>query len=341
MNHQQRSLRVGAVAILCAVIFKLGMGGVFHPVAEFLARPTISSLLLYLETGRIVRFSPSPEEGILHFASESAVPVFEIPEEEAMPVFSAADAGTVSVRYSSTKRPDLAELMARPLTWDLASGEPTVLILHTHGTESYTKSKGEPYTESSAYRTLDKGYNMISVGDFLGAALESAGIGVVHDRSLHDYPSYNGSYASARKSIAGFLQEYPSIRLVLDLHRDASGDNQNQLKTAAMVDGQPSAQLMIVVGTNGSGLSHPKWEENLSLALKLYTQLERTSSGICRYISLRAQRFNQDQHPGALIIEVGGAGNSHAEALTATGVLAEAIVAMAKGVEISTSDSTS
>ena len=340
MNHQQRSLRVGAVAILCAVIFKLGMGGVFRPVAEFLAQPTISSLLIYLETGRIVRFSPSSEPVFL-FASESAAPIFEVPEEEAIPVFSAEDAAAVSVKYYGTKRADLEKLMTRPLTWELADQEPAVLILHTHGTESYTKAKGESYTESSSYRTLDEGHNMISVGDYLGAALESAGIGVIHDRSLHDYPSYNGSYASARKSIAAYLEEYPSIKLVLDLHRDASGDNKNQLKTSAMVDGKPSAQLMIVVGTNGSGLSHPKWEENLSLALKLYAQLERTSPGICRYISLRAQRFNQDQHTGALIVEVGGAGNSRAEALTATSVLAKAIIAMSKGVEIATSDSTS
>ena len=333
MNHQQRSLRTGAVVILCAVIFKLGMGGIFAPVVEFLTRPTISSLLIYLETGRIVRFSPSSEEVFL-FASESAVPVFEVPEEVAIPVFSAEDAAGVSMKYSGAKRADLADLMVRPLNWDLTDSEPRVLILHTHGTESYTKSKGEKYTESSAYRTLDEGYNMISVGDYLAEALESAGIGVVHDRSLHDYPSYNGSYSSARKSIAAYLKEYPTIQLVLDLHRDASGDNKNQLKTKATVDGVPSAQLMIVVGSNGSGLSHPNWEENLSLALKLYTQLERTSPGICRYISLRGQRFNQDQSTGALIIEVGGAGNSHAEALMATSVLARAVIAMAKGVEI-------
>lgn len=332
MNHQQRSLRVGAVAILCAVIFKLGMGGAFRPVVDFLTRPSIASMLIYLETGRIVRFSPSSEE-VLLFASESAAPVFER-AEEAIPVFSMEDAAAVSVKYFSAKKVNLEELMARPLTWNLASGEPTVLILHTHGTESYTKSKGESYKESSAYRTLDEGYNMISVGDYLAEALEEVGIGVIHDRSLHDYPSYNGSYSSARKSIAAYLKEYPSIQLVLDLHRDASGDNKNQLKTKATVNGMPSAQLMIVVGTNGSGLSHPQWEENLALALKLYTQLERTSPGICRYISLRSQRFNQDQSTGALIIEVGGAGNSHAEALTATSVLAEAVIAMAKGVEI-------
>ena len=333
MNHQQRSLRVGAVAIVCAIILKLGLGGFFRPVADFLTRPSISSLMIYLETGRIVRFSTS-SEGILLFASESAAPVFEMTEEAALPAFSTEDVAAISVKYFSTKKVNLEELMARPLVWDLAAEEPTVLILHTHGTESYTKSEGEAYTESSAYRTLDEGYNMISVGDYLTEALEEAGIGVVHDRSLHDYPSYNGSYSSARKSIAAYLEEYPSIRLVLDLHRDASGDNKNQLKTKATVDGVPSAQLMIVVGTNGSGLSHPKWEENLALALKLYTQLERTSPGICRYISLRAQRFNQDQSTGALIIEVGGAGNSHDEAITATSVLAEAVIAMAKGVEI-------
>ena len=333
MNHQQRSLRVGAVAILCAIIFRLGVGGFFRPLGEFLARPAISSLLIYLETGRYVRFSPSSEE-VLLFASESAAPVFDTVEEVAVPVFSTADAAVVNVKYYGTKRADLEELMTRPLSWDLTAEEPTVLILHTHGTESYTKSKGEQYQESSAYRTLDESYNMVSVGDFLTQALEVAGIGVIHDRTLHDYPSYNGSYASARKSIAAYLKEYPSIQLVLDLHRDASGDNKNQLKTKATVDGNPSAQLMIVVGTNGTGLKHPKWEENLSLAMKLYAQLERTSPGICRYISLRSQRFNQDQSTGALIIEVGGAGNSHAEAMTATSVLAEAVIAMAKGVEI-------
>ena len=334
MNHQQRSLRVGAAAVLCAVIIRLGAGGFFQPLGQFLARPAISSLLVYLETGRIVRFSPS-SEGILHFASESAVPVFEVPEEEpAVPVFSAEDAAAVSVKYYGSSRADLAELITRPLDWDLATGAPTVLILHTHGTESYTKQPGEDYQESSAYRTLDEGYNMISLGDHLAQTLESAGIGVVHDRGLHDYPSYNGSYGAARKSIAAYLEEYPSIQLVLDLHRDASGDNSNQLKTAAVVDGAASAQLMIVVGTGDSGLKHPNWEENLALALKLYGQLERTSPGICRYISLRAQRFNQDQHPGALIIEIGGAGNSHAEALTATSVLAQAVIAMAKGVAV-------
>ena len=332
MNHQTRCLRVGAAAILCAIIFRLGLGGIFQPIGEFLAQPTISSLLIYLETGRIVRFSTSSEE-IPLFAHESATPVFEEVPVETVPVFSAQDTALVTVKYYCSKNPDLEDLMGRPLDWNLASGEPAVLILHTHGTESYTKSPGEIYTESSEFRTLDEGYNMISLGDYLAQALEAAGIGVIHDRALHDYPSYSGSYSAARKSIAAYLEEYPSIQLVLDLHRDASGDNSNQLKTSATVEGVNSAQLMLVVGTDASGLSHPGWEENLSLALKLYAQLERNAPGICRYISLRSQRFNQDQHPGAMIVEIGGAGNSHAEAVTATSVLARAVIDMAKGVE--------
>ena len=332
MNHQNRSLRVGTAAILCAIIFRLGLGTIFQPIGDFLARPAISSLLIYLETGRIVRFSTSSEE-IPLFARESATPVFHNPEEETVPIFSAQDTALVTVKYYCTKNPDLEALMAKPLNWNLVGDTPTVLILHTHGTESYTKSPGESYTESSAFRTLDEGYNMISLGDYLARALEAAGIGVIHDRTLHDYPSYNGSYNAARKSIAAYLEAYPSIQLVLDLHRDASGDNDNQLKTSAMVDETKSAQLMLVVGTDSSGLSHPDWEKNLALALKLYAQLERNAPGICRYISLRSQRFNQDQHPGALIVEIGGAGNSHTEAVTATTVLAKAIVDMAKGVE--------
>ena len=333
MNHQKRCLRVSAAAILCALIFRLGLGGLFQPIEEFLARPTISSLVIYLETGRIVRFSTSSEE-IPLFARESATPIFDIPAET-VPVFSSQDMELVTVKYYCTKKPDLEKLMARPLNWNLLSEEPAVLILHTHGTESYTKSPGEQYKESSAYRTLDENYNMVSLGDYLAQALEAAGIRVIHDRTLHDYPSYSGSYNAARKSIASYLEEYPTIQLVLDLHRDASGDDRNQLKTSATVDGVKSAQLMLVVGTDASGLSHPDWEENLALALKLHTQLERTVPGICRYISLRSQRFNQDQHPNALIVEIGGAGNSHAEAVTATSVLAKAIIDMAKGVEIS------
>lgn len=233
----------------------------------------------------------------------------------------------------SGMKPDLETLLGRPLDWNLKSENPTVLILHTHATESYTKS-GERYTETAAFRTLSEGHNMLSIGDRVAEILSQQGISVIHDRELHDYPSYNGSYNHARKSIEYYLSRYPSIQLVLDLHRDASGDNDAQLRTLAQVSGEASAQLMLVVGTNAAGLHHPNWQENMALALKLHLQLERIAPGITRPINVRSQRFNQDLSPGALLIEVGAAGNTHAEALRAAEVLAEAIADLSKGAEV-------
>ena len=172
----------------------------------------------------------------------------------------------------------------------------------------------------------------MGVGDYLEELLETRyGIQVIHDRKTHDYPSYNGSYSNARKSIEKYLKKYPSICLVLDLHRDASGDLKNQMRTKATVNGQKSAQIMFVVGTNGAGQKHPDWKENLALALKLQVQMERHAKGICRDINLRSQRFNQDESTGALIVEVGAAGNTRKEALIAVEVLAQAIADLSNG----------
>ena len=337
MDHQQWSLRFGTSVIICALLLRLTATGFFQPVAELLTKPNIASFLVYLETGRIVRFSPSSE--VLEvFAYESAVPEFALwtipatqPEEETQPVFCTADVESVKFKNGSGLKYDKGALIEQPLQWDLTAAEPTVLILHTHTTESYTKVKGESYKETAAFRTLDEAYNMISVGDHLAQLLEAGGITVIHDREVHDYPSYSGSYNHARREMERHLKENPSICLVLDLHRDASGDTKNQMRTKATVGGKASAQIMFVVGTNGTGLKHPNWKENLALALKLQVQMERLAPGICRNINLRGQRFNQDKSSGALLVEVGAAGNTREEALTAVEVLARAILDLSHG----------
>lgn len=333
MDQYAKSLRLGAVAILGALLLRLAMGGAFQPAVEWLLKPNTQAFLLYLETGRIVRFSPSLEENP-NSDGESAAPLSGPDAQVFQPArpltFTAEDLERTDLVYYCAARPELERLLTQPLSWDLTAQGPSVLILHTHATESYTK-QGEDYLESSAYRTLDENYNMVSVGAALAEALEELGIGVVHDRSLHDYPSYNGSYDLSRKSMAAYLEKYPSIRLVLDLHRDASGDISNQLRTLATVEGRPSAQLMLVMGTDESGLSHPNWRENLALGLKLQARLEEIAPGITRPTVLRSQRFNQDMGPGVLLIEVGAAGNSHSEALAAVEVLARAIGDLAQG----------
>jgi stage II sporulation protein P len=173
---------------------------------------------------------------------------------------------------------------------------------------------------------------MISVGAHLARLLEAGGIRVIQDTAIHDAYSYSQAYFNSRKSMEDYLKEYPSIRLVLDLHRDAIEDaGGNQIAQTVFSNGTVLAPLMLVVGTNYGGYIHPEWRENLALALKLQTQLEGICPGICRDISLRSDRFNQDLSTGALLVEVGASGNTREQALRAVEMLAQGILSLAHG----------
>ena len=249
------------------------------------------------------------------------------------PLLEAGDERFIHLQYGSdcAYRPDEAALLFRSLDCNLLGDEPTVLILHTHASECYTRQNGENYSQGADFRTLNTDYNMVAVGDKLTALLEEAGISVLHDRVLHDYPTYSQSYSNARRSTQALLEQYPSIRLVLDLHRDSMlNSDGSQYAATAIVDGELAARMMLVVGTDAAGMNHPNWQENLSLGLKLQVLLEKNAPGITRPTMLRAQRFNQDLLPGALIVEMGAAGNSLSEAMKSAEYLAEAIVNLTK-----------
>lgn len=319
MDRQGNHIRLGITMILMALILRLGSAGFFQPVVDFITGQGLYKALFFLETGRSI---PDSQE-VSVFFGESAPPV----TAASLPVFSPQDLDSIDLTNTSGLEPDLEGLLCTSLDWDLFGQEPTVLILHTHTTESYTKTS-EIYAETSAYRTLEEGYNMLSIGDLVADKLSQQGIAVIHDRTFHDYPSYNGSYTRARETISGYLDQYPSIRLVLDLHRDASGEGRNQMRPVTKVAGKSCAQLMLVLGTNMD-----TWQDNLSLALKLQAQLEKLAPGITRPLQLRPQRFNQDLCPGALLIEVGAAGNTHSEALLAADYLAQTLIFLAKGTQ--------
>ena len=316
MNQQQRTKRIGAAAILCALAFRLGASPLPEMLLAWLRQPNTASFLIYLETGRDVRFLASQETFSPDIVPESQAPVFSVS-------LAYASDPIPQLTNSAALEADLQALLLEPLVWDLRSEEAAVLILSTHTTESYTRTD-ENYEESAGWRTLDENYNMLSIGDILEQRLAAAGITVIRDRDLHDHPSYNGSYAHARESMAALLEQRPEIRLVLDLHRDAADGPDG--RPYRPLTGEGCARLMVVLG---SSFSH--WQENLSLALKLCAQLERQQPGITRPIQLRRATFNQDLSPGALLIEVGAAGNTHPEARRAAEELAEAIIALARG----------
>lgn len=337
MELERRSIRIGLTVIAFAVILRLANLGAFAPVVDWLNREDVASFLIYLETGRIVR-SSTVSELLPTQETTSATVASTTPLE--YPSFTEQDAGLIDVSNQNNYSVDIPALLQAPLQWDLTQDGPAVLILHTHATESYTPTEAESYQQSSAYRTLDEQHNMIRIGEHLAQVLRAGGIGVIHDTTFHDHPSYNDSYSNARTSIQQYLEQYPSIRMVLDIHRDAADlSSAVQLKTSATVNGKPCSQLMMVVGTNAGGLNHPYWQDNMALAVKLHAHLEKQHPGLCRPISFRSQRFNQDLSTGAMLIEVGAAGDTLEEALLAAEVLGESLLALACGT--ATSDSTS
>lgn len=318
---EQKALQVGAAVLALALLLRLA--GTWEGGKEELGRT-----LLFLSSGRLVTETiPAQTEPSEDPTREAVVPE----EEPVIPVFGESQEPLVQV--SAAWEVDTLALLREPLRWELRADVPTVLILHSHGTESYEKEGS--YTETSPYRTLDTGYNMVSVGDRVAELLEAGGIRVIHDRTLHDYPSYNSAYGNARQAIGDTLAENPGICLVLDLHRDAAEDaSGNQKVSTVTIDGESTANLMLVMGSDKGSLSYPHWEKNLSLAVKLQAQLEQMYPGLCKPIKLGTNRYNQDLSTGALLVEVGTAGNTHTQALAAAEYLAEGILALANGANI-------
>ncbi len=168
-------------------------------------------------------------------------------------------------------------------------------------------------------------YNVVGVGDEMAEVFTAAGISVLHDRTLYDYSSYNDAYNNALAAIETYLAEYPSIRFILDVHRDAIGDAEgNQYKVISEIDGVgTSAQMTLVMGSDGSGLAHEHWMENLKLAVALQDNILQSYPTLMRPILLRNSRYNQHATTGSLLVEVGAAGNSPEEAALAGRLFAQ------------------
>lgn len=225
---------------------------------------------------------------------------------------------SLELRNSTNYEIDFTQLPALPENLDFQSQEPVILIMHTHTTECYADG-GE-----GTYRSQDENDGVMAVGDAMAEELEARGYAVIHDKTLCDYPEYNGAYSRSRTVISDNLEQYPSICLVLDIHRDAVADETGaQMRMASTIAGTEAAQLMLVVGTDEGGLEHPNWQENLSLAAVLQARMSTAYPGIMRPINLRSERFNQDLGPLNLLVEVGASGNTLEEALQSGRYLAE------------------
>ncbi len=225
--------------------------------------------------------------------------------------------GGLSVKNETAYWVDAAQILSQGPGLILPSEGPQILIIHTHSSEAYTQAGLDRYEPSDLNRTENTEFNIVRVGDELTAILQQAGLRVIHDRGIYDYPSYTGSYTRSGEAVSQYLADYPGIGIVIDMHRDALGSDGVVYKTMAEEEGVCASQVMLLVGTDESGLEHPNWQSNLALALYLQNAVNSVSPTLMRPVDLVTQRFNQHLCPGSLIMEVGSSGNTLQEALAA------------------------
>ena len=281
------------------------------------------------ESGDLLELDPAGED---EEPSGSPAPSAETPEgiiPKTMVAGSSAKyvtSGNVSVYNHTDYTIDIPALIENAPRLSAAGEGPKVLIYHSHATEAYTMEGSDVYDPSGDHRTLDTNYNMVRVGEEMKAVFEAAGIGVVHDTTLYDYPSYNDSYNRSVEGVAANLKKYPSIVLALDVHRDAlvASDGTIYKVVAGTVD--DCAQVMMVMGSDATGQVHPNWRVNLALALSIQSALANKWSTLARPLVLRPTRFNQHLSTGTILVEVGTHGNTLREAITAARLYARTVV---------------
>ena len=225
--------------------------------------------------------------------------------------------GGMRIRNETSYWVDAAQILTDGPGLTLPADGPQILIIHTHASEAYTQAGLDRYAPSDAARTEDTQFNVVRIGDELTDIFSAAGLGVIHDRGIYDYPSYTGSYARSGQAAEQMLESCPTIRIVLDIHRDALGSEGVVYKTMAEEEGSVASQVMLLVGTDESGLPHPGWRGNLALAMYLQNAVNSSYPTLMRPVALVPQRYNQQLAPGSLLIEVGSSGNTLREALAA------------------------
>ncbi len=238
--------------------------------------------------------------------------------------------GNLHIKNSTGYTPDYAAALSGELPFSLDdSRRVQVLIYHTHTCESYMTEDSGVYYEDFYPRSRDPLMGVCAVGEAVTRMLKARGIGVVHDTTLHDYPSYDGSYDRSYDTVSAYLEKYPDIKVTIDLHRDSmTADDGTKYKPTFTYEGHKAAQLMIMTGHDDGDGRIPMWEENLVFALQLQQKCEELYPGITRPLNFGDFVYNMDVNNGSLLIEVGTDANTAEEAVRTGEMLGNALAAL-------------
>ncbi|MEW6524709.1 MAG: stage II sporulation protein P [Bacillota bacterium] len=193
-------------------------------------------------------------------------------------------------------------------------------IYHTHARESFLPELGPRYRHPEDAHTDDVDISVVRLGREIASVLQTEyGIGTVHSLEIHDLAGRVGAYIRSELTASRILREYPTVQLLLDVHRDS----QTRAHTTAMVDGVSMARVMVVLGTE-----HPNWRNNYEVAKDFLGRLEVLYPGLTIGIYPKPGRYNQQLSAGALLLEVGGVENTMEECLRTAAAIAKVVAQM-------------
>ena len=243
---------------------------------------------------------------------------------EIVPVNISHADGSGSILYKNETKYtfDSSEVLGEEYPIEKASGEsPEVLIIHTHATECYAEENADTVRDT---RSEDPTKNMLAVGETLCERLKENGINAIQCRTMHDKDSYNKAYELSAQSVSEYLEKYPDIKYIIDVHRDAIETAGGAMAKPITGDARGSlAQIMLVVGTNEAGADHPEWKKNLNVVTKLQKKLIEYNEELARPINIRSASFNQQYCTGFFLLEVGSCANTLSEAKSSAEVFAD------------------
>lgn len=339
MSNSGGILRLLSVSLICSLILSYtayrflftpevgAAGSEFLPVSEFVE---LEKTVEPVTEGTENTTPPTQTESTAVAASAGAV-LGGISERFISPYTAKASYNGVYLKNSTDLAVDIKTLLEAPLGYKIEkNGQPQVLIIHTHTTESFMTEERDYYTDADASRSNDEGVNMIALGSIVAEILNENGITTLHDKTVHDYPEYNGSYSRAAKTITSNLKKHPSIKIVIDLHRDAiAAQNSDKVKLTTEIEGKKAAQIMLVMGSqSGSVTNFPNWQENLKLAVRLQQTIEGMYPSLARSLSLMPKNYNESLTTGSMLIEIGTDANTVEEVKYSAQLLGNALKAL-------------
>ncbi len=240
------------------------------------------------------------------------------------PTAAGLNLNNVQINNKTNTSINILEFLKTEIPFKIEGDAIEVLILHTHTTESYMSYNRNYYTATDSSHSNDETKNMVAIGTVFEKKLTAAGIKVIHSKVVHDYPSYSGSYDKSSETINAVLKEYPTVKIVLDLHRDSIADGSGgKIKPVVSIGGKDAAQVMLVMGNNFS-----TWKNNFSLAVRFHQTMQVMYPGLARPISLYNKTYNQNLSNGAMLIEVGTDANTLEEALYGAQLCSNALVSL-------------